>query len=432
MYLIDEIIVNKHELTIKINSKYRAYFEQDFWVKSDSLDFESIPEHILIIPFILNIAPVIWINNLTVILPSVDSSLEQSLAAIKSEMSKIYSDICWGGNITFLSAISSDQLLSNNDSICLLFSGGVDSLHASQELMDYKQLLVTLRGADIKLDDNEGWEDVKGTVKNYAKTINAQTFFIESNFADFINYYELKNKVRYVQNWWGNVQHAIGLAGFMALPACEYGVKNVAIASDLSVSQMQNLQWASISSLIESLAWSDCKIKHLGNSYTRQEKINNFVNKYRDSGNILPLRVCYESRGGKNCGKCRKCSLTMLNLLVAGVDYEVFGFTLPKKEFANKIKNNFFKLKYEITPVSLRLWEDMISNIKPRSDYLKTGFSAEILDMMDWLREFDIKSHAQKTISYAHQKLKFKQTVKAIPYIYIVFKLLQKLKLKFL
>jgi hypothetical protein len=428
MQLINDIIVNKHQLTVKINADFKNYFVEDFWLKCDSLDLEAIPKQILIIPFILNIAPVIWVNNLTVQLPYIDANLERSLSAVKTELMKIYPDTMWAGSISSASIIDSQSEILDQSAICLLFSGGVDSVSASQELINHKQLLVTLRGADIKLDDNIGWQEVKQSVTNYAKEINAKTFFIESNFTIFLNQHILAKRVKHIPNWWGNVQHAIGLAGFMALPAWKFGIRKVAMASDLSVSQMKGMQWASVSSLIESLSWSDCQLVHASNLYTRQDKINRFVKKYKETSIVTPIRVCYESRGGKNCGKCRKCSLTMLNLLVAGIDYQVFGFSLAKDVFAHKMQHTFFKIDYEISQVSLALWKDMIDKIQPRGYYEKAGFSTDLLDLMDWLRGFDIESHADKTVAYAQKKRKIITFAKQIPFLYSTYRALKHLK----
>jgi hypothetical protein len=428
MQLINEIVVNKHQLTVKINDNFKKYFVEDFWLKCDTLDLEVIPKQILIIPFILNVAPVIWANNLTVQLPYIDAHLERSLSAIKAELAKIYPDTTWGGSISSAATVDSKPKILDQSAICLLFSGGVDSVSASQELINCKQLLVTLRGADIKLDDNIGWQEVKQSVTNYAKEINATTFFIESNFTVFLNHLVLEKRVKHIPNWWGNVQHAIGLAGFMTLPAWQFGIGKVAMASDLSVSQMQGMQWASVSSLIESLRWSDCQLVHASNLHTRQDKINQFVKKYKDTGILTQVRVCYESRGGKNCGKCRKCTLTMLNLLVAGVDYEEFGFSLPKGVFAHKIQHTFFKIDYEIPQVSLALWKDMIVHIKARSFYEKAGFSIELLGLMNWLRSFDIESHAGKTVAYAQKRREIIAFAKQIPFLYATYRMIKRLK----
>jgi hypothetical protein len=428
MHLIDEIIVTKHQLTVRINDDFKKYFVEDFWLKCEFLDLEAIPKQILIIPFILNIAPVIWVNNLTIKLPYIDANLERSLFAIKSVFKKIYPDIAWGGGISSASIIDSQSEILDQPAICLLFSGGVDSVSASQELINHKQLLVTLRGADVKLDDNIGWQEVKKTVTDYANNINAKTFFIESNFAVFLNHQELAIKTKYVPNWWGNIQHGIGLAGFMALPAWQFGIRKVAMASDLSEAQMKGMQWASVSSLMEGLSWSDCELIHVSTLYTRQDKINSFVKKYKELNSITPLRVCYESRGGKNCGECRKCSLTMLNFLVAGIDYEKFGLSLPKDVFVHKIQHTFFKVNYEIPQVSLALWKDMIDKIQPRGYYEKVGFSTELLNLMDWLRGFDIESHADKTVVYAQKKRKIICFAKQIPFLYSTYRVLKRLR----
>lgn len=96
-------------------------------------------------------------NNLSVQLPYIDANLERSLSSIKAELIKIYPDTMWGGSVCSESVIESKSEILDQSAICLLFSGGVDSVSASQEMINNKQLLVTLRWADIKLDDRIGW-----------------------------------------------------------------------------------------------------------------------------------------------------------------------------------------------------------------------------------------------------------------------------------
>ena len=343
MRLIHDIIVSKHQLTVKINPKLKSYFAEDFWFKCDALDLESIPQEILLIPFILNIAPVVWANDLLVELPFIDSNLQRSLAIVKSQFINIYPDLAWNGSIASTKLVASDLEAVDESTITLLFNGGVDSVNASQELINYKQLLVTVRGADIKLDDEIGWDEVKASVHTYASRINAKTFFIESNFTNFLNHNSLAKNIKCIPDWWGNVQHGIGLAGFMALPAWQYGVRGMLMASDFSKAQMQGLQWGGLTPIIENASWNNCTVNHASTNITRQEKINKLVSVYRATGRATPLRVCYESRGGKNCSVCRKCSMTMLGLLAASLDYELFGFSMPKNIFAYKMQNDFLR-----------------------------------------------------------------------------------------
>lgn len=109
--------------------------------------------------------------------------------------------------------------------------------------------------------------------------------------------------------------------------------------------------------------------------------------------------------------------MTMLNLLVAGIHYEMFDFSLPADVFAHKIKHKIFKINYEIPRVSLVLWEDIITNIKARNFYEEAGYSIELLDMLDWLRNFDIETHSKKTVAYAKTKRTIISFAKKIPFL---------------
>lgn len=168
---------------------------------------------------------------------------------------------------------------------------------------------------------------------------------------------------------------------------------------------------------MELVKWSDSKLLHAGKSYTRQDKIKRFIKEYKEHNIITPLRVCYASRGGKNCAQCRKCSLTMLSLLVAGVDYEKFGFSLEKSIFVRKMRHHFFKIKYEMSKVSMHLWMDIFEDIKPNKFYQDAGFSDDVISLMDWLRSFDIEAHSKKTVSYATRKRRIIGLIRKTPFL---------------
>jgi len=95
--IIKKIKVLKRNLLIEITEDYRTYFHEDFWMSSNEIDFRKIPEEILTIPFLLNIAPIIWACNLKVTIPQIDSTLKHSLSRLKQAFKKQYPEIKWAG-----------------------------------------------------------------------------------------------------------------------------------------------------------------------------------------------------------------------------------------------------------------------------------------------------------------------------------------------
>lgn len=418
MEIIKKIKVLKRNVLIEITEDYRTYFHEDFWMYSNEIDFRKIPQEILMVPLLLNIAPIIWACDLKVTIPRIDTTVRHSLSRLKQAFKKQYPEINWSGSINSKGVESKIPSQTSKDEVVLLFSGGIDSLNLSQDYLDKQQHLLTIRGSDIKLSDDKLYKTIKLDLQNYAKSINANSIFIESNFKNFINYEFLTRNFLSIANWWGEIQHGIGLASFLVIPACLHGVKIALMASDYSGEEMINMRWASTMLIMSSLRLPLCDFSHEGYDLSRQDKIKKISDKFRKKEKITIVRTCFSAQSNINCGRCNKCMLTMMGFIAAGTDYRYFGFSEPKNEFIRNAKKLFSINRF----FNLPLWIEIQKQIVSRKEYVSLGLDDELIDILMWLQTIDL----DKKYRRSHRLFKFYRLflylIRKIPYSYILIK----------
>lgn len=418
MEIIKKIKVLKRKVLIEITEDYRTYFHEDFWMSSNEIDFRNIPEEILMIPLLLNIAPIIWACDLKVTIPEIDTTVRHSLIRLKQAFKNQYPEIKWSGSINSQGFESKIPSKTSKDGVVLLYSGGIDSLNLSQDYLDKQQYLLTIRGSDIKLSDDRLYKTLKLNFQNYAKSIRAISIFMVSNFKNFINYEFLSKSFPSIPNWWGEIQHGIGLAGFLVIPGYFYNVKTALMAADYSGEEMINMRWASTRLIMGSLKLPLVHFSHQGYDLSRQDKIKKMSDKYRKIKNITSVRSCYSAQSGINCGRCQKCMLTMMGFIAAGIDYRYFGFSEPKTAFIRNAKklfsiNHFFNLP---------LWGEIQKQIVSREEYVSLGLDDDFINMLIWFKKIDLtKKHSQSQRLFKFSRL-ILYFIRKIPYSYILIK----------
>ncbi len=420
--LIDRIEVKGSYCKVVINSEFKSrYLLDDFWYTQEGCDLEALPNYILLIPFILNIAPIVWISGDEFWLDEMDSDLCDALQKMKAALMNMYPNVLWAGELLVKEKLKFEPVSVDNIA-CALFSGGLDSFSTSFSHLNQKQILVTVRGSDVKLDDDIGWANVKKAVSEYSGTFDSEVCFIESNFTSFLNYRMLNNLTPDIRSWWTLVQHGMGLAGFMAIPGRIHGASTGYIASSHSY-EFSDQPWASCPEIDDNIKWSGFKVQHDGFEYTRQGKVGVVVNAVKKESLIRPnLRVCYISSGGKNCSRCEKCLRTMAGLVVAGENYSSYGFDLPVDEFVGSLKAMFSKARSTFHSNTLFHWKDIQKHISLTSAYN----NGPIEDFLHWLKVFDFDVYYRRSARIFSRKSMIKRFLKGVPGIYGVYVLIKK------
>jgi hypothetical protein len=204
----------------------------------------------------------------------------------------------------------------------LTFSGGVDSFHALLKGGVDVDLLVTVHGFDIGLDDGDRMAAWERSFREIAAELGIPAGVVRTNVRD--------HPTARLASW--PRAHGGALAGLGHALA---GVDRLAVAS--SYPRRLASPWGS-HWRIDPLWSSDrLEVLHVGDEWWRAEKLaqvadHPLVHRY--------LRVCWEHRSpALNCGRCEKCVRTQLVLETVGrlADMRVFPAVASLRELVDEV-----------------------------------------------------------------------------------------------
>ena len=382
--LILGLEVDRDTVTIKVDKTAHPVFLDDFRYQYEGVELECVPEEILLIPFVLNIAPVVWLLGLHVNIPALDEDFYDSLLDIRRAFLQMYPNLSWGGNIYSEASQLSVPDDWSEDSIVTLFSGGVDSIATSFRHHQKRQVLVTAAGADIGLQDELGWARVKRNTQEYASRINGVSYLVTCNIQGFLNYQYLDDFCGPDCHWWVYAQHGIGLSSLMAIPSYleRAGICLIASTHD---STFYDKPWGSHPKIDNTVRWFGSEVSHDCYDLNRQKKIEMIYGLKKDLGTPT-LRVCYINEGGENCCECEKCLRTIVALVLVGAsdDLSGFGFPIDVESLRLTLVEKFNKVQFNFNDNTTYQWNELKSS---------ANASGEKNDIVQWLKEFDFEEY---------------------------------------
>ena len=315
---------------------------QTFEVKYD-IDISNVPESIAVVPLLANVLPVAWVYDAEVVVPICDLDFYRCVPEVKRGYERMYPMLRFGGKFS-VAAIEDNSRRSLDGSICL-FSGGVDAFNTLIQHVEERPVLLTIRGADIKLSDNLGWEKVLRHVESVSDDFNVSFHQVASNLKSFLDDPTLSRRVLASEDgWWHGFQHGLGLLGHAAPLAWRLGKRTVFIASSFTAADRGNYTCASDPMIDNYVRYCGARVVHDGYEFSRQDKVRNIVGYSRTSGTSIRLRVCWESEGGSNCCGCEKCFRTILAVYAEGADPRNFGFDYDDISKLGRLFRNRFSL----------------------------------------------------------------------------------------
>lgn len=376
---------NQIKCEFRVGNQIKKFFKNNCFEIEYSEDIEDVPEGILIIPFLTNILPIVWITNSKIKINEIDKNFYLSIEKIKKGYIDMYPETKFLGEIIVDKII--DYSYKPTKQTCTFFSGGVDSLGTLVTINKKKPTLVTLWGSDIKLTNFSGWEVVKKKVEEYGKKFELPNLFIKSNFREFINEAELDKKYekQLKDGWWHGIQHGIGLIGHAIPIAYKNKMQTIYIPGTLNKKDInKRLRCASYPTIDEKVKYGCGNVIHEGFNNTRQDKIQ-IITEFSEKNNLkIEARVCWKGTTGNNCCKCEKCYRTIMGLLAEGKDPNNYGFIVDK----SKVLEIEYKLKKEfILSDNLILeWETIRTKFLANKKYL---FQSE------WILDADFKKNSE-------------------------------------
>lgn len=410
---INSVDINKNRIDVNFTTDIGSenagggYFKEDIpFFCEYSEDIGNTPQSIAVIPFIVQVLPIIWLFDATLIVYELDKHFYDCMEKIKEGYIKMYPEAKFLGNINVKKIIDNDYVPI--DKTTVFFSGGLDAFHTLTRHLEEKPDLITIWGSDLHITDIEGWENVKATVQKVGKEYGLKNVFIKSSFADFLEERKLSSKFWDVVHgfWYHNIQHGIGMLGLIAPYVYQYKVKVHYIASSYDDKKIK-IECASDPSIDNNLKIASCKIIHDAFGFTRQDKISDIIQYRRNHNKAMSLRVCWAVKDGNNCCRCEKCYRTICGIIVECEDPIAYNFPLTK-EILKEMKE-FLTMRCEYNQVVKSFWLDIqqrfIQNrhgIKKQKKYYK---------YVSWLEGFNFDDLESNNI-YKTYKRKIK--IKAV------------------
>ena len=308
-----------------MNGDWKKYFrlENKFFVEY-SEDISSTPPSIAIIPMLCNVLPMAWALDAEIIIDELDKDFYDHVDEIKRGYIDMYPRMKLEGLLTVGKIV--DNSYEPTERSLLLFSGGVDAFSSLITHAAEHPTLMTIYGSDISLDDQIGWTRVEKHVREVGAEFGCENLFIKSSFRKFLNEGLLTRFVKpYCDDgWWHDFQHGIGLLGHAAPYAFKHRLKYIYIASSFTATY--RITCASDPTIDNHLAVASCRTIHDGYEFTRQDKVHRICTYRSETGRAIRLRVCWKSKGGKNCCRCEKCWRTIIGIYAERNDPKTFGF----------------------------------------------------------------------------------------------------------
>ena len=329
-----------------------------FWVSPDlekyfnTFTFEytitgnnPVPDSILVIPFVCNVIPLVWLTDSTLILKELDDTFSQSIDDFKIGYMQMYPTLKFNGKVEIGELVKNEYIPTKN---LVLFSGGVDAITTTLRHKNENLDLLTLWGsADFPLDDDRGWEIQWNNIRYNASQLKLTPYYIRTNFYEFIpswgkDYYGLIESIgKEGISWWHEIQHGIGIIGHAAPYAFLNKVGVIYIASSYDESQ-KPYTCSSDPTIDNFVKFGSSKVVHDAYELTRQDKVGYIVSECVDNKYQFNIHVCLKQYQENNCCKCEKCYRTILSLLAEGQNPKEYGFE------ESDVKEILYNLKYKI------------------------------------------------------------------------------------
>ena len=345
-----DITVNENKVTYSFEIKGEW---EHFFIEREKLEVEysenisKNPKSVLAIPFLGSVLPLAWTQNATVCLDELDKDFYECIPELKAGYKSMIPLLDLKADIIVKSIVENKQ--ENTGNTLVMFSGGVDAFTTLFRHIEENPCLFTIWGADMKLKDEDGWNNVFSLTKQTAEDYHLTSAYCRSMFREFLNEHELNNITKPVihDNFWHALQHGIALLSQAAPFVYTKKINKVYIASSFPIDMIEKGQviCASDPRTDNCVKYCGCQVKHDGEEYNRQGKIHYLVNEAKRNEKNIHLRVCFLDSMGVNCCRCEKCYRTILQLVVEGADPNQYGFVWNDKSI-RQCRND---MKYSLT-----------------------------------------------------------------------------------
>lgn len=363
------------------------FFQSDTLRIKYEFSVTNLPQGILMVPAVAQIAPVAWVRGSDIEVTCLEESFYNSYKTIQHNIMSLLPALYCQSDIYYEHL---DKFSMSGSRTGLMFTTGLDSYSALIRRQAQVTDLLYVRGADVPLKYDEVLETVIKNSRNTAKNYNKKHHVVEIDTWGFFNWDSLNNEYQGLLNkdWWELIQHGISLLGAV-IPICSNeGITNVLISSTFS-SDMPELN-GSHPLIDENIHWGEnTQVSHVDFDLSRQEKIRKVIKPWAINGGEYPwLRVCYQHWELFNCCKCEKCCQTICGLLVEGIDPRDCGFPDYNSTTLHYIQDKLTTGKFMRNKAELYFWKDIQLHIAQNS----VRVDKETAKFLRWFHNFRLKT----------------------------------------
>ena len=357
-----------------------------------SCDLSNLPFGVAIVPLLANILPISWVYDAEIVAPICDEDFYNSINDFKQGYIDMYPTMTFGGKLTVEKI--EKNIVDKQNGCAAFFSGGVDAFNTLTQHFEEKPSLITLWGADVKLEDVKGFENVENHLRKTATDFGVDYFVVKTSFRKFLNESVLDKKVQQSgDGWWHGFQHGIGIISHSAPLMYVLEKKTVYFASSFTAEGKGKVTCASDPTIDNFVRFCGCNVVHDGYEFNRQMKIHNIILFSKNTGKAIPLRVCWESTGGSNCCNCEKCWRTIMGIYAEGENPHDYGFEYSDEQFSKLSK----RLRYSGDKMLGSLRGSL--TYKPIQDSMrKNNNKNDLPKSIRWFYDIDINKLGKRPI----------------------------------
>ena len=332
---------NRLEYSYTIEGEWSKYFEPSnpMWAEY-SQPVDQIPDSIAVLPLIGNVIVLASLMDADIYVDEIDRDFYECIEEFIEGFDSIMPDHVHfkHRNIVHANKIVDTPLSpTEQEENLLFFSGGVDATFSLITHLEEKPALVTIWGADIPWDNEESWKQAIGFNQEVADRYHLRMMTIRSNFRSSFNNDNLETySMDLVKDWWWHAFHHSVAMMCIAAPLTSGKRKNLYFGSTFSSKDEKNWGPYTIASdpqIDNYVRFCGCQVIHDGYAFSRHEKVQRICEYYSRREEKPYLRVCFLSATGTNCGRCAKCTRTIMDVLLSGGDPYDYGFQDWEEDF---------------------------------------------------------------------------------------------------
>lgn len=352
------------------------------------VNITSVPDSVILIPYISNLIPIAWAYDVDLAVPEIDYYYKKSLKEVRKTFAEFYPDMvsktenCGIKSKTTVKQYKDREChrdkTSNKTS---LFSGGLDSLTTYVRHQNKPLEIVSINKYKDEYSGN--WESIKDQIKEFADEENVKPYFIRSNlyYLTDHSYLEEEFSESIYTTWWQNVQHGLSYLSACA-PLCDAeDISTLYIAS--THTSNYDRPWGSHPDIDNKINWAGTECIHDGYELSRQEKWQKISDYFEPRGGVF-VQSCGEPG---NCNECFHCSRNIIGLILEELDPNKYGYNVHNKQF-EQIRENIETGVWEMDADHRFFWEDLQRHIP--DDPSSTDLPSRSKPFFKWLKTVDL------------------------------------------